>query len=132
MTCANNAWGECMGEILPAPETCNGEDDDCDGETDEGIGNTTCGEGACRRTVETCQNGTPISCVPGDPVAEACDGLDNDCDGETDEELGMTSCGVGACFACVVKMKADTPDGWEYVRTCKHGPVFRASQVYWE
>ena len=41
-------------------------------------------------------------------------------------------CGVGACFACVVKMKAETPEGWEYVRTCQAGPVFRASQVYWD
>ena len=41
-------------------------------------------------------------------------------------------CGVGACFACVVKMKADNADGWEYVRTCKSGPVFPASLVRWE
>ncbi len=41
-------------------------------------------------------------------------------------------CGVGACFACVVKMKADTQSGWEYVRTCKDGPVFRASRAYWD
>ena len=41
-------------------------------------------------------------------------------------------CGIGACFACVVKMKADNPDGWEYVRTCMKGPVFKASDVYWE
>jgi dihydroorotate dehydrogenase electron transfer subunit len=41
-------------------------------------------------------------------------------------------CGVGACFACVVKIKADTPDGWEYVRTCRSGPVFPASLIHWE
>ena len=41
-------------------------------------------------------------------------------------------CGVGACFACVVKLKADNAAGWEYVRTCKSGPVFQASQVVWE
>ncbi len=41
-------------------------------------------------------------------------------------------CGVGACFACVVKMKADNPDGWEYVRTCHEGPVFKASKAYWD
>jgi dihydroorotate dehydrogenase electron transfer subunit len=40
-------------------------------------------------------------------------------------------CGVGACFACVVKLKADNPDGWEYVRTCLDGPVFQASRIYW-
>jgi dihydroorotate dehydrogenase electron transfer subunit len=41
-------------------------------------------------------------------------------------------CGVGACFACVVKLKADTAEGWEYVRTCKSGPVFAASAVVWD
>ncbi len=41
-------------------------------------------------------------------------------------------CGVGACFACVVKLKADNADGWEYVRTCRSGPVFPASQVVWD
>jgi len=41
-------------------------------------------------------------------------------------------CGVGACFACVVKMKSDTPDGWSYVRTCLKGPVFKASDVCWD
>ena len=40
-------------------------------------------------------------------------------------------CGVGACFACVVKQKAATADGWEYVRTCTDGPVFKASQTVW-
>ena len=41
-------------------------------------------------------------------------------------------CGVGACFACVVRMKADNADGWEYVRTCKSGPVFPASLIRWD
>lgn len=41
-------------------------------------------------------------------------------------------CGVGACFACVVKMKADGPDGWKYVRTCLEGPVFKASRTCWD
>ncbi len=41
-------------------------------------------------------------------------------------------CGVGACFACVVKVKADTPAGWDYARTCVEGPVFRSDQAVWE
>ncbi len=41
-------------------------------------------------------------------------------------------CGVGACFTCVVKLKADNADGWEYIRTCMDGPVFMASDVYWD
>ncbi len=45
-----------------------------------------------------------------------------------DQNMG---CGVGACFTCVVKLKADNADGWEYVRSCKDGPVFMASQIVW-
>ncbi len=41
-------------------------------------------------------------------------------------------CGVGACFACVIKLKADNADGWEFVRTCRNGPVFPAEQVWWD
>jgi len=44
----------------------------------------------------------------------------------------LMCCGIGACFACVVKVKADTPEGWRYARTCKEGPVFPASRVYYE
>ena len=41
-------------------------------------------------------------------------------------------CGVGACFACVVKMNDAGNTGWKYVRTCIHGPVFKAGSIYWE
>lgn len=43
----------------------------------------------------------------------------------------LMCCGVGACFACVVKVKADNEDGWRYARTCKEGPVFMASEIYY-
>ena len=43
----------------------------------------------------------------------------------------LMCCGIGACFACVVKVKADTPEGWRYARTCKEGPVFPAANVYY-
>ena len=41
-------------------------------------------------------------------------------------------CGVGACFTCVVKVKADNPDGWDYSRSCCEGPVYTARQLYWD
>ncbi len=41
-------------------------------------------------------------------------------------------CGVGACFACVQKIKdTSSPTGWRYARTCKEGPVFKASQIWY-
>lgn len=30
----------CANEVLPAPETCNGKDDDCNGKVDDGVGST--------------------------------------------------------------------------------------------
>ncbi len=42
----------------------------------------------------------------------------------------LMCCGVGACFACVVKVKADNPDGYRFARTCSEGPVFMAEDVY--
>ncbi|MDT8391470.1 MAG: dihydroorotate dehydrogenase electron transfer subunit [Lentisphaeria bacterium] len=57
--------------------------------------------------------------------------LDRELDAEISLDHAMC-CGVGACFACVVKVKADNPDGWEYARTCRDGPVFLASQAVWD
>ena len=51
-----------------------------------------------------------------------------------DAELSLDHamcCGVGGCYTCVVKVK-DGQNGWKYVRTCKEGPVFKASEVYIE
>jgi dihydroorotate dehydrogenase electron transfer subunit len=38
-------------------------------------------------------------------------------------------CGLGACGACVCRVKADAPDGWDYLRTCREGPVVDASRL---
>ncbi len=44
----------------------------------------------------------------------------------------LMCCGVGACFGCVVKVAADTPEGWTYARACKDGPVFDISRIWLE
>lgn len=41
-------------------------------------------------------------------------------------------CGVGACFACVVRRKDNSEQGWQYVRSCLEGPVFNASEIDWD
>ncbi len=96
-------------------EQCNGADDDCDGLTDEG--RTSCGVGACARTVDTCANGRPQICSPGQPafVDEDCDGVDDDCDGLIDEDYPVlpTQCGLGVCARngqrrCVAGHAVDT------------------------
>jgi putative metal-binding protein len=90
----------------PAPETCDGLDNDCDGSTDEDFPNLgascTAGEGQCQRTgVFVCSTGgstTQCDAVQGNPVQEICDGLDNDCDGSADEDGDGD--GFGVCFDC--------------------------------
>jgi dihydroorotate dehydrogenase electron transfer subunit len=41
------------------------------------------------------------------------------------------ACGFGVCFSCVVKVKTDDTNGWDYRRTCVEGPVFAASSLVW-
>lgn len=42
------------------------------------------------------------------------------------------ACGVGACLTCVVKLKAQNEQGWEWTRSCREGPVFDCNDVLWE
>jgi len=99
-TCSGGAWGACIGGVNSTTEICDGLDNDCDGTTDENLGSTTCGVGACQRTVQNCVGGIPQTCVPGSPVSENTDELcndniDNDCDGDTDFPDDVTYCTIG-------------------------------------
>ena len=64
----------------PATETCDGTDEDCDGDVDEELV-TTCGLGACVRTVDQCGP----ACEPGPSAPEVCNGIDDDCDSAVDQ-----------------------------------------------
>ncbi len=99
-TCGSaNEFGVCTGKRVcgaagltacsakvPAPESCNGLDDDCNGKTDD-IGAPTCqqqnGFGTCFGK-KTCDGGKE-ACTAAEPKAEVCNKVDDDCDGETDE-----------------------------------------------
>ncbi|NLZ37868.1 MAG: dihydroorotate dehydrogenase electron transfer subunit [Clostridiales bacterium] len=61
-------------------------------------------------------------------VAELLKDYDVDCYVSIEERM---ACGVGACMGCVVKIKADNEQGWEYKRACAEGPVFNAAEVIW-
>jgi hypothetical protein len=70
--CAGGTWGDCLGEVKPAAESCNGvpegrppADADCDGKPDL---NVTGRCGLCGEAKEVCGNG-----------------LDDDCDGVIDD-----------------------------------------------
>ncbi|MBM4142078.1 MAG: dihydroorotate dehydrogenase electron transfer subunit [Lentisphaerae bacterium] len=39
-------------------------------------------------------------------------------------------CGAGACLACVQKVR--TPEGTQWARVCRDGPVFNAAEIAWE
>ena len=112
--CAALGVEQCIdGELVdncspgePAPETCNGADDNCNGLVDDGIAPepTTCGVGACGADGNaTCIDGALVDdCSPGAPAArETCDGVDDDCDGRIDEGIAPTviDCGRGDCAA---------------------------------
>src|SRR5881628_3984045 len=81
-----------------APEVCNGVDDDCNTFIDDNLGNTTCGLGACQRSVPACVGGVPQTCTPGTPTPEVCNGIDDNCDGTIDNGFvdtdhdGMADC----------------------------------------
>jgi len=76
----------------PAPERCNGLDDNCDGEIDEvfrALGSPcVVGAGECERNgVIVCAPDELTMCnvIEAEPDDEVCDGRDNDCDGTVDE-----------------------------------------------
>lgn len=64
-TCEAGRWGECVGEIAPSVEICDGVDDEnCDGTVDEGCcGNGTLDPGeACETGIGAGEGSCPASC----------------------------------------------------------------------
>jgi hypothetical protein len=109
-------WIGCNAET-PAPETCNGLDDNCNTLTDEDFPEVgaVCfsGLGVCRAAgkMACTPDGTGVVCdaKAGIPAGETCDGTDDDCDGATDENWPdkgtICTSGTGACqrvgtYAC--------------------------------
>ena len=136
---AGTGFGACVGEVTPAPETCNtAADDDCDGQVnEEGLGclcvpgtTSSCysgpaateNVGACVAGQQTCDaDGTGYGPCTGEvtPVAETCDTADDDdCDGLTNEE------GTGCPVICVpgsVSSCYSGPPDTENIGACKSG-----------
>ncbi|TNE43121.1 MAG: hypothetical protein EP343_34510 [Deltaproteobacteria bacterium] len=106
-TCQKGLWGNCVGQVLPTTEVCNGIDDNCDGKVDEAY--STLGQ-ACSTGVGECSVTGKWVCGKDEksvvcdaqakpPSKELCDGLDNDCNGKVDDNLTPEPCGKqdGVC-----------------------------------
>jgi hypothetical protein len=81
----------CVPDHPPAPEVCDGKDNDCDGIIDNGfhIGEACDGPDLdyCKRGTMQCATLYSSECVGDAPYTpEICNGLDDNCDGRVDED----------------------------------------------
>ena len=107
------ANGPCLGQVLPAPETCNTPvDDDCDGLANEEGAGCACVPSAAapatraRRARRTSARANPASRratrrAPGPASARSCPALessmtpvDDDCDGQVNEACSALTCSL--------------------------------------
>ncbi len=105
-----SGWTACDA-VAPAPETCNGFDDNCNGATDENLSGAPCGVGHCKGQIQ-CKGGQS-ACDGAGAITETCNGQDDDCDGVTDNGFVQNGLYVsdGNCGACGNSCAGDIANG---------------------
>ena len=87
--CVGGVFSAVQPGIDPAPEACDGLDNDCDAVTDNGVPDLVTGTdvGECEVEIQRCVGGIYATLQTGTgPSAELCDTLDNDCNGTVDDD----------------------------------------------
>ncbi|WP_438022584.1 MopE-related protein [Sorangium sp. So ce233] len=139
-----SGFGPCVGEVLPAAETClTPVDDDCDGQANEEGAGCACvpgelvacyagppgteGVGRCAGGMARCQpDGIQLGPCEGDalPEPETClTPIDDDCDGEVNEEGASCVCPPSQRVSCY-----SGPPGTADVGVCASGTALCDAQ----
>jgi hypothetical protein len=98
--CVGGVYTQCLGQVLPSADECNGKDDDCDDTIDEIEASCPASgtglHGICQEGVLACSGVVAVCSPVNEPSTEECNGLDDDCDQETDEIVAVECFPVGA------------------------------------
>ena len=124
MVCAANGGSAVCDAVpgQPAPDVCDGVDNDCNPETPDGSADDRVGVDCdgpdsddCLEGRTVCRGGAVVCTDDSGDDVEVCDGADNDCDNAVDESFAALGdacqAGVGQCRADGVQVCNANGDG---------------------